>query len=581
MDSKVTMLAVGQGAMNLIEIYEYINGQRVLVNLSLIDCGSIDGHPYSKAACERALDYAAGKMRERYGQGEYLLLDNLLITHGDGDHWNLLDCLLQKVIGAGVALIIKNQYSGWLRVEEKDGFKEIYYMNAIDKIYRYEKNYYEEFEIELEVSYICEDEDIIQQVNLEYEYEDNYIAVCWNPQYFNIIVSDETEAENKLSIACDSENYIIKTKTGWRNGIIPQTYEEFIDLFARIYIGIRDSVIQIPDEHHRIFMDILNIQKTSEISPEEIAIAVRENPNPAFPFIRNVYIGGNSSSDESKFNAMVKTLKMCAQNDVFIKAEKGIYIDLYGGLQLYIIENLQADMLMQVINAESVDKLSIKNNATSMVSVLLLDGVPEFEKIVFTGDATVHTFYQMLLDINTDIEQGKPIIYQDATWTAPHHGAHRTIHGEIPNDQEGREVFPHLLEVAHPTKMVVSAGVNNIHGHPCQSFMECVSKYMEEKVLQTMPQHFVYRNRNNHNKAVGAKWEFAPTNLPLYTTYTILENGSEGYMNYEFSFPPRNAVPAENMLLLENREEPAGRVFGSTTIPVKAEIPSKSMFFHR
>lgn len=576
MDSKVTMLAVGQGAMNLIEIYDVLEGRRVLVNLSLIDCGSIDGHPDSKAACEKALDYVAEKMKERYRQKEYLLLDNLLITHGDGDHWNLLKRLFSTVFGENLVLVIGDRCGEWIHVKEEDGFKEIYYMNEMDGTFRYEKNYYEEFEIELAVSYICKDEDIIQQVDLEYEYDDNYLFVCWNPQYFNIIVLDKIEAANKLSISCDSEEctYTIDTKTGKRTGIIPQTYEAFINLFSRIYIGIRASVIQIPDEHHWIFTDMLNIKKTPEISPEEIEAAVREKLNPARPFIRNVYIGGNLSLYGRKFNAMVGTLKTYTQNAVFIKAKKGEYIDLYGGFQLHIIENLAADKLETVIDAESVEKASIKNNATSMVSVLLLDGVPEFEKIVFTGDATVHTFYQMLLDIDISA------IYRDAVWTAPHHGAYTTIHGHILYEEEEVEVFPVLLEVVHPIKMVVSAGVKNMHGHPCISFMDCVYIYLENSELQAEP-HNVYCNLEDYNRKNGAEWDFFKVEVALYTTYTKFENGSEGYMDYAFFFPPRNAVPAGTMLLLENREEPVGRVFDNTTIPSKTEIPSKSMFFHR
>ena len=110
--------------------------------------------------------------------------------------------------------------------------------------------------------------------------------------------------------------------------------------------------------------------------------------------------------------------------------------------------------------------------------------------------------------------------------------------------------------------------------------MSLVENYFTRAGLQDIP-HDIYRNANDKNRAGGAAWEFVSTNLPLYTTYTILQDGSEGYRDYVFSFSTENAVPAENLLLLENREEPAGRVFGSTTIPSKTEIPSKSMFFQR
>lgn len=566
MDSKVTMLAVGQGAMNLIEIYDNIDGKKVLVNLSLIDCGSIDGHPASKAACEASLEYAVGKMRERYEFGDCLLLDNLLITHRDGDHWNLLDRLFRMTIGMETALISEN--IGYLRVEESDDHIENYYVNRIDSIFRYEKNYYGECEIELTFSFRVNGQDVIPDMILEYEYGDDYMSVCWSPGFLHVYVSND-----KLADLCLSGKYDLYTLNGMSTWKIPSTYAGFLQVFFGrfgIFQRIKETVINMPAEHEKVMVELL---KKIEISKEDIEKAVMQNPDHVPPFIQNVYIGGNSSASGGKFSAMEKTLKMLSPNDVF-EIEKGSFIDLYGGFRLYIIENLAVDELIQLTGAESVKKASIKNNATSIVSVLLLDGVPEFEKIVFTGDATVHTFYQMLLDIDEVVE------YQNAIWTAPHHGAYTTIHGQIPDNEEEREVFPVLLEQAQPKKIVISAGVENIHGHPCFWFVCDAAEVLQSMATQGMP-HDIYYNTNNSNKKCGAEWKFISTQIPLYTTYTILQNGSEGYRDYVFSFPPENAVPAENLLLLENREEPAGRVFGSTAIPVKTEIPSKSMFFHR
>lgn len=578
MDSKVTMLAVGQGAMNLIEIYDVIAGRRVLVNLSLIDCGSIDGHRASQAVCERALGYAAEKMQERYILGEHLLLDNLLLTHKDGDHWNLLNRLFKTAIGVDTALI--SEYFGYLSIEEPVDFIENYYMNRLDEKFEHEINYYGECEIESKFSYIEKMHAGRTEMSLEYTYGNSYMFVCWGPESLCISASC-VNTSDKLVGDCLNGEYVV-----WRLGMEeqvrwekPSGYEGFVELFfaaSGILQMIRETAIYMPDEHVKLIKNILN---NINVGKKKIESATMNNLNHVFPFIQNLYIGGNSDASSKKFSALKKTLKMFSQRYVVWIAKRNS-IELYGGIRLYIIEKLTLSGLRQVPGAEPVSSPSIKNNATSIVSVLLRDKVPEFEKIVFTGDATVHTFYQMLLDINTDMEQGKTVIYQNAAWTAPHHGAYKTIHGVIPDNPEGREVFPALLGAAHPIKMVVSAGVANMHGHPCKSFMDLVENYFKEAGLQAIP-HDIYRNTNDKNKGHGAAWEFASTDCPFYTTYTILQDGSKGYMDYAFSFPPQNAVPAENMLLLENRAEPAGRVFDSTAIPVKAEIPSKNMFFHR
>lgn len=84
MECKVTTLYIGQGAMNLIEIYDGVN----LVNLSLIDCGgSFIGET------NEAIAYVQDKMQRRWNASGWpngqVYLDNLIITHRDADHINL------------------------------------------------------------------------------------------------------------------------------------------------------------------------------------------------------------------------------------------------------------------------------------------------------------------------------------------------------------------------------------------------------------------------------------------------------------------------------------------------------------
>lgn len=577
MESKVTMLAVGQGAMNLIEIYD----ERGLVNLSLIDCGSEDRDSASKDACKEALHYVSEKMKERFHQGDYVMLDNLLITHGDSDHWNLLDRLFEEAVGAKITFIDREGKIRYFLNETADGYKETYYLNTIEgnRSCLYEIKYCKEFEIGLSITYIESSPYI--SVELDYTYEEKYFYVQWDPEFIYMIVFDELlssydiEQQNKLPVYCNDKKFYITINNKKEEYDIPPNYEEFIFLFYELYCYMKSDIMQIPDEHDRVIKDLLDMGIPEK---EDIYTILVQNNKCHLPFIEKVYIGGNPYSYGTKFTEMMQAISMCTQNDVVIKVKEGDDISLECGLKLHIIENLEVNQLQKVIKAEAVTKASIRNNATSMVSVLLLDQNPGFKKIVFTGDATVHTFFQILFKIDPE----KPYEYCNAVWTAPHHGAYTTMRGLMYEfGQKVRtEVFPKALSLMCPNQMVVSAGVNNIYGHPCHSFMEWVSEFMECNEFQDM-QHTVYWNQNDHNRKCGAEWELKPVEIPLYTTYTTLQNGSVGYQNKTFSYPSEYDVLEENILLLENRIEPEGRIFGSKTIPVKEEIPSKSMFFHR
>lgn len=112
--SVLTVLPIGQGACNLVEVYDNSNK---LVFLGMVDCGNktneqafnVTGYSGEfNSNVEASFDYITQKMRER-AQNENdgstqetkykLLLDLFILTHQDGDHWIMLEKMLEHVKG--------------------------------------------------------------------------------------------------------------------------------------------------------------------------------------------------------------------------------------------------------------------------------------------------------------------------------------------------------------------------------------------------------------------------------------------------------------------------------------------------
>lgn len=90
---RATVLTVGQGSGNLIEVYDDME----LINLILIDFGSDDGNYCS---CQEVIDLMetrGNKAKEEKITKKDFYLDCLIISHQDQDHYNLMNNILTTV----------------------------------------------------------------------------------------------------------------------------------------------------------------------------------------------------------------------------------------------------------------------------------------------------------------------------------------------------------------------------------------------------------------------------------------------------------------------------------------------------
>lgn len=555
MHSVVTMLPMGQGAMNLIEIYD----DSILVSLSLIDCGSSDSKK-SKAACKKSLAHAARKMKERYNNGSTgirrVYLDCLLLTHKDADHYNQLNKLFRLAFGGHPS--ITTVRTGYLKDENNTYYNDKYWNLYIHEIRSQKKGY-----TQMKLTQTVNTQFNYMNWQLKYTDKNMSMIVYWINIYGYLSININENGKKPIAISSRGKLY----GPNGKQINIPQDYNELKEVFQKI-------CKIYPEQCKCINKDIINnMFNNLKTDYKKIDNKIYGNKIQIPPCIKTLCIGGNKTESGSEFAQMEELLKQYSYIQ-YCDCQMQGSISLYGGFGLHIIQRMHVDDLMELdgLYTNSGINPSIKNNATSIVCALLSKDNNKIQKIVFSGDATVHTFYRMLIDIR---ERNKPIDYSGAIWTAPHHGAYTTLEGWIKNNQEEDEqVFLSLLQEVKPNQIIVSAGYENTHGHPCDGFVKIVETYFGSNKVN---EHDIYVNENNGNKRGGAYYGFKKVSFPLYTMYTSLDREKK-YVGYRAKIPPDTTAstwqfPNENLPEINAAE--------IVKIPVSPEIPSKGLFFRR
>lgn len=567
MYSKVSMLPVGQGAMNLIEIYD----ENVLVNLTLIDCGSIDGQDVSKQACEVSIAYASEKMKKRWENSQIIgspaFLDNLIITHKDGDHWNKLNSLIESATEMPIDRISNNL--GYYQQTDSEEKLDEYFFNRQKGYCKYQTSYISDCEITMSLTWTQSGQDETWMIEVEYSYEDMDIVILWKTDRVGIKVFNAAMIDPVYYIHIQENTlYINWQKAG--DCSVPQDCEEFNRIFEEIYNNYLKNLIYIDQT---LFSNMLG---TMELSSVDIMNVFKQVPAEVPPIIGNVYIGGNNNSKGVRFSRMMNTLTQISMN-IWSQMPENNEIGLWGNYKLCIIKRLYVNQLENICNVKL--ESSIKNNATSIVSVLLLNGDTNFQRIVFSGDATVHTFYEMLLDIQNN--RTPAALYNNAVWTAPHHGAWNTICQTISDDAQTAEIFLALLNEVKPKEMVISAGFQSQYGHPCNSFVGLMKEQLEN---YRGDDHWIYYNSDNNRKPSdrgNEGWITEQVSIPLYTLWNG-NNYENRYFEFSLEEPSvEGSLYPGNQNPLETHSRPMIGRSGKEKTFLTTGLPPKNMFFHR
>ena len=305
-------------------------------------------------------------------------------------------------------------------------------------------------------------------------------------------------------------------------------------------IGIANNVLgSILDVMNKIFRSAEDFEEV--LSGKQTIPAI---------WIGSAYIGGNLDQKTKTYNLMRDQLLLhsCNKNqNNFENITTGERIPLRGMYGLHVLKRLSLD--------EMPDKVTLgeKNNCTSLVLALAKYGDQVFQKVVFPGDANVHTFRQWRTEYERQLE-----LFREADWLAPHHGSD-SFKSEAESNEEC--VFYRILQNSNARNMIISAGKSNRYKHPYNSFVKLMQMHYE---ITGMPaeKHIIRYNNTDSSKDT---LHFEEIEFPLYTLCT----------GVPVKYCMWDGPQSDSKILLAD-----SRVFRET--PRKPqEIPAPRLFFRR
>lgn len=481
--SVLTVLPIGQGACNLVEVYDNSNK---LVFLGMVDCGNktneqafnVDGYSGKfNSNVEASFDYITQKMRERAENENTgstqeikynLLLDLFILTHQDGDHWIMLEKMLEHVKGY---VCYKNP-----RTENTD--KSLYCEE--------EKNIGGSL-VKYKILYKLEYKKKSSNLYSYFVFIDNYIMKVFFQNDGNkteLIYENEsvklTRIRNKNGevIKLNGKEYII--------GNVPSQYEEIV-----CYFDMLQNNINYTKEHVEY-----ELNKGSKVEP----------------FITNFLKGGDDyvgkAAEFSKNFSwhLSKTTNRIASTN---KYTENIFKNGYVSIDLLCgtVNGKSNSKSLEELPVDNAKKYNIKN-ATSAVTLWTIGDT----KYLFPGDATVHTMMHLnnLDNINN---------HTNAIMTAPHHGSDNSSKGKKqPASPETKYqgdwgIYREFLDNYKPSAVTISAGRNYGFGHPGPEFVKATDCYFNNTGAN---EHIIYTCIDEYNK--NKYYGLYQTKSPIYST---------------------------------------------------------------
>ncbi len=570
---EISMLPVGQGAMNLIEVYAGYE----LVNLSLIDCGSEDGKEPSREACEVSVDYVKRKMYEN-GKGEMMYLNNLFITHRDRDHYNLFDKLFDEYYNNGY---VRSDRECYFICNQNEYMSEKYYCDKVSDFYTAEIVYFNNpFEYGVYFTFRRS-----SMADIYIQYQDTELSVDVYGTVSKDLTIDITYLVTTIYISVERYG---KNKCLCKSIIKKGEEEEEIEVEEKdCSLDEWDSYV---DECFTLCSSVIDNESFFIIKFQDFVSAFYKNKEEIsnlfqgvehMPPIEYLYIGGNPNQKGQMYMAFEKKARSLSYLNNFEYDQT--MCQLLENLRLEVIVRMSVEQLQQVRNQMFYQSFNA-NNATSAVLLLEDTSNSDFQKCLFMGDATVHTFYYMTECLGEWFMQK----ISNAVWTAPHHGSFNTSFGIVTKQEEEEsikwDVLARLMEKSKPKEIVVSAGYLNKHGLPNKYFVEKARQFLPEK-----EEHAICFNSTNNACAV---WQSGRIKSALYTTLEVAQYGlpPDGtilqYTNHKYCILPNQGWHyGENYCeftektnytycTLETTQAACSNAFAE-------KIPSKQLFFRR
>lgn len=565
----VKMFYVGQGLMNLVEVYDD-SGR--LSNLSLIDCGGDFQSNIVPTYANNAIDYVRSKMSERYDltreTDNPVYLDNLFISHLDSDHWSLL----LNLMGWG------EESSIYGKAFEGKNKKDICYID--NDVYTILSSYTYFFKGYM-YCHQCN-----PMKNFSISVSKKYSCLLFLQQYFdsswNIAVSFK-QREQYVKIELDFSRFLSNSNFNALLTLSQNSDEEVI--VSKVVEDIRDiNVVQLLmnvlaekgynlDDYHKGFEVLSAIIENCDYPVEYIIQSLDGGQAPTLAkLVKTTYVGGNRNALPQlvKLNTTINTIS----DNVIFEVPQDIWLTC--GFYISVLERLSVASLES--SKEKIG-LAIKNNATSLVLALYCFTNDSYPKYVFPGDATAITFNSIF------IRTFEPIVFNwllNANWSAPHHGSKTCFNMGSDFDITYSDAFLHIISATNATSMVVSSGERNQYRHPTRLFIDKMIHYFNGHYPETVEGHNIYY--------------YDGGNICWYENQTIpLFNLNQEYpvLSPPFCSPNVQEIKADKETLIGQDKGIGINVFQDVALDINqadivseakkkhSDIPAPNLFFRR
>lgn len=519
---RVTVLGIGQGSSNLIEIFDDANPDENIF-VGLIDCGSDDKKESENV--KNSIDKIVEAMTRHVESGHIVppFLDMLLITHQDKDHWDKLDMIFDDVKGVRQDMVddlpvkmcvpetplLKVDIFTDKRIKQISVEETYYFMEMIPdespEGYQYKADQVlsinnTEIKAELEVVYEVKkaggyDRSIHMDLFVDFyslscnvEYLIDHKKIDWEIEY------GEDDEEGDFSFYKVNDKYCFFAN------------EECVELLDSFELGkvFKESLVLMgltDDLLHEWLSLILDDYAgfLGKITTDYLVNQITEG----FEIKRcigKVFIGGESSYESTSFKNMKKKLKDLSIGGSVSLTDSNTNINV-PGLEDGIVTLICCKKFGNLNYNSGDTSPSIKKNATGAVVLFNLGS-----KMLFSGDATVHTMFYMTS--NDLLHQSNNCIF-----VAPHHGS-----GTTSKDSKSTLTWTELdkfIKAAKPKEVIISAGYKNHHGHPNGSFVEVSLKNL---AAGTNKVHNLYVNTGLSGKKDLNYTNNHTTTKAVYTT---------------------------------------------------------------
>lgn len=535
MESVLTVLPIGQGACNLVEVYDNSNE---LVFLGMVDCGNKTNEQAFNVAgysgelnsnVNASYQYLREKMKARaqafYGAGvnaDQIYLDLFILTHQDGDHHNKFLNLLEGYVVGNMNNLTLNK-GGYIYSYKDNSILSYPYLYSKLETY----GLTDKLNIIIQNEYSSTGDDNIFLINII-----NMLKVIINKNpstnRFTVATSYPSKRQktfnfkidqNKVFIGRDTQNpYEISDKDllckglpGWEYYIVLKAFCESAK--GKAAIGKRKLTELIKKQLKRWLID--DYKALDQIK------AVLQSRNRSLCIIGEFLKGG--ASYEKQANNFVK--RISARTKTYVDRAKSDYsYEIKNG-------NTTVGTVKVLCNLEIADlnKISIKDshgtgpnykNGSSLVTLWTIGDT----KYLFPGDATVHT----MMYLNTEYNKlpkdehetcAECVKRQSAIMTAPHHGSDHSSKGKKqPASSETKYqgdwgIYREFLDNYKPSAVTISAGRNYGFGHPGPEFVKATDCYFNNRGAN---EHIIYTciHEDSKNKYYG----LYQTSSPIYST---------------------------------------------------------------